>query len=65
MLITSNPPIILDFTYKKPINGVWAALTNSNKMKGWFFEQMEDFKPDVGFKTAFPVFSGDKTFTHL
>lgn len=65
MLITSNPPIILEFEYNKPINDVWSAITETNKMKNWFFEQMEDFKPQVGYKTAFPVISGDRTFTHL
>lgn len=65
MLITSNPPILLDFEYKKSINEVWEAITVPTKMKDWFFEQMEDFKAQVGFKTAFPVFSSDRTFTHL
>jgi len=65
MLITSSLPIVLNFDYKKPINKVWEALTVPAKMKNWFFEQMKDFNPQVGFKTAFPVFSGERTFTHL
>lgn len=65
MLVTSNPPIILEFIYNKPIQEVWEAITQPEKMKNWFFEQMEDFKPEVGFETVFPLYSEDRTFTHM
>ena len=34
-------------------------------MKQWFFEQMENFEPVVGFETSFVVKSGDRIFPHL
>jgi len=34
-------------------------------MKQWFFENIESFKPEVGFETQFNVQSQDRNFLHL
>ena len=33
-------------------------------MRNWFFENIPDFRPVVGFQTAFPVHSDERVFTH-
>ncbi len=34
-------------------------------MQQWFFDNIEEFEPKIGFKTSFVVQSGERTFTHL
>ena len=60
-----DPPIIIEATYPVSIEEVWAAITQIDQMRKWFFENIEDFQPEVGFETRFVVKSEDKTFTHL
>jgi uncharacterized protein YndB with AHSA1/START domain len=43
---------------------VWQALTDSAQMRQWYFDNIPDFKPEVGFTTEFPVQSEERTFTH-
>lgn len=33
-------------------------------MKNWYFHNIPDFKPEVGFKTQFNVRSGERNFLH-
>jgi len=47
-----NQPVIVEATYNQPKNEVWKALTNNDELKKWYF-QLEDFKPEVGFKFQF------------
>ncbi|MCX2744024.1 SRPBCC domain-containing protein [Mangrovivirga sp. M17] len=44
---------------------VWKVITDPNLMRNWFFENIPDFKAEVGFTTEFPVDSGERIFTHL
>ncbi len=44
---------------------VWNAITKLDQMQQWFFEQIENFEPIVGFETNFVVKSGDRVFPHL
>ena len=60
-----DPPIIIKVIYPVAIEKVWTAITEVNQMRKWFFENIEDFQPEVGFETKFVVKSEDKTFTHL
>jgi len=46
-------PIIIERTYNAPIERVWSALTDKEKMKQWYFD-LSDFKPEVGFEFTFP-----------
>ena len=34
-------------------------------MHKWFFNNIPDFQPTIGFKTSFPVSNEGRTFTHL
>ncbi len=62
---TIDKPIIVEETFNVTIETVWKAITNIDEMKCWFFENIPDFKPEVGFKTQFNVQSEDRNFLHL
>ncbi|THH36302.1 SRPBCC family protein [Neolewinella litorea] len=46
-----------------PRSEVWAALTQPGQMREWYFENIPDFRPEVGFTTRFPMQSAERTFT--
>lgn len=48
-----EPPLIKTFEYNAPIAEVWQALTNVDKMKEWYFPQLQEFEPIVGYKFQF------------
>lgn len=60
----SNEVIQLSYTLNTTPTKLWAALTDLDKMKEWYFENIPSFQPVVGFKTSFPVVSNGQTFTH-
>ena len=60
-----DSPIIIEEDYDTSKEILWNALTNINEMRKWFFENIPDFQPVVGFKTAFDVSSGERVFKHL
>jgi uncharacterized protein YndB with AHSA1/START domain len=45
-------PFVIERTYDAPVNAVWQALTDKEKMKAWYFD-VDDFKPEVGFTFHF------------
>lgn len=61
----SKEPVVVEQIFNSPLVRVWNALTRPDQMKEWFFEQIEDFKPELGFKTSFNVQSGGRDFPHL
>ena len=46
-------PLRKEFNYNVAIEKVWQALTDKDKMKKWYFPQLQKFKPIVGFKIQF------------
>ena len=46
-------PLRKEFNYNVPIEKVWQALTDKDKMKKWYFPQLQKFEPIVGFKFQF------------
>lgn len=59
-----SPPIILEFIYPVPIEKVWAAITQVDQMRKWFFENIADFQAKEGFETKFAMQVEDRTYTH-
>jgi uncharacterized protein YndB with AHSA1/START domain len=64
-MTTTDNPIIVEQTFNTPVNVIWKAITELDQMHQWFFENIPDFKPEVGFKTQFNVHSGERNFMHL
>ena len=58
-------PIIVEHTFTADIQEVWNAITKLDSMKKWFFENIEDFVPEVGFETRFNVKTENREFFHL
>ncbi len=61
----NDPPIIVEETYKAKIEEVWDSITDVNKMRLWYFENLPSFKAEVGFETKFDVQNESRTFPHL
>jgi len=45
--------LIKEFSYNAPIEKVWEVLIAKDKMKEWYFPQLQEFKPVIGFKFQF------------
>ena len=60
-----NQPIVVEQTFNASIKAVWNAITEIDQMRQWFFNNIEDFKPEVGFKTQFNITSEKRNFLHL
>ncbi len=59
-----NEPIVMERTLNVTSDKVWQAITDTAKMKEWYFE-IESFKAEVGFE--FQFYGGDekKQYLHL
>ncbi len=44
-----NTPIIVEQVFNVPASKVWKAITNVVEMRHWFFDNIPDFKPEIGF----------------
>lgn len=58
-------PIIVVQSFDSPIEKVWNAITDVEQMRQWYFDNIPDFKPEVGFETRFIVQSDERNFTHI
>ena len=61
---TTDEPVIISETYPVPVQELWTALTDHQRMIQWYFDDIPAFKPVVGFETSFPVYVEDRQFTH-
>ncbi len=59
-----NTPVVVEQSFNQSVETVWNALTQINLMKKWYFDNIPDFKPIVGFKTQFNVTSTTRDFLH-
>jgi uncharacterized protein YndB with AHSA1/START domain len=57
-------PVVVEETLNAPVETVWNAISRADLMRQWFFDNIPDFKPEVGFGTQFNVKSGDRNFLH-
>ena len=58
-------PIIVEQIYNTSIENVWKAVTEIEQMRQWYFENIPDFRPEVGFSTKFEIINEDRVFPHL
>lgn len=45
--------LIKEFSYSVPIEKVWEALIDTDKMREWYFPQLLKFEPAVGYQFKF------------
>ncbi len=60
-----DEPVVVEQTFAVPIETVWRSITDIDLMKQWYFENIPDFKAEIGFQTQFNVKNGDRDFLHL
>jgi len=60
----SDAPIIVEEYFDTDPATVWGAITELKQMRKWFFENIPDFKPQVGFFIEFNVYAGERCFLH-
>jgi uncharacterized protein YndB with AHSA1/START domain len=60
-----DEPVIVERLYNAPIEKVWHALTNVEQMRQWYFPNLTEFEPEIGFETSFDVVHDGKVFPHI
>lgn len=61
----TDEPIVVAQLYDAPVAQVWAAISEVEQMKKWYFANIEAFEPEEGFETKFIVESESRIFPHL
>lgn len=61
---TTDEPITVQETFTATVDKVWKAITEVKEMRLWFFDNIESFKPEIGFQTQFLVRVEDRKYTH-
>ena len=61
----STEPIVIEQTHAASRPVVWRALTDPEQMRQWYFEDIPDFRAEVGFATEFDVACEGRVFPHL
>lgn len=62
---TSEPPVIVSENFTQSAATVWKAITDVSQMRQWFFDNIPDFKAEIGFQTQFNVKAPSRDFMHL
>jgi uncharacterized protein YndB with AHSA1/START domain len=61
----TDEPVVVEQTFNVPVEDVWNAITEAARMQQWFFSEMNEFEPTVGFETQFDVECEGKHYLHL
>lgn len=64
-MTSPDAPIVVDQVFSVPTEVVWSAITEPERMRGWFFPQISDFEATVGFETQFLVQVEGRDFLHV
>lgn len=62
---SSEAPIIVEASFSTPPERVWQAITDPAEMRQWYFPQIEEFRPELGFETKFTVALEERSFEHI
>ncbi len=57
--------VLVKEKFELPKAQIWSAITVWDEMILWYFDNLPDFKAEIGFMTEFKVKSEEKTFTHI
>ncbi|WP_224490609.1 SRPBCC family protein [Robertkochia flava] len=61
---TTDAPVIVSQSFSLPGERIWEAITQHREMVQWYFQDIPDFRPEVGFTTSFTVENEGRSFTH-
>lgn len=64
-MIPRSEPVICIETFHVPVTDLWSAITDQEQMKEWYFDQIDQFVPEVGGLTQFVIEHEGLTFTHV
>lgn len=59
----NQEPLIIERTFTAPVMKVWAAITDNNAMKQWYFD-LPGFRAEVGYAFTFVGNSEECSYTH-
>jgi len=62
---SDEAPVVVEQDFGQSTSAVWNAITDVDEMRKWYFDNIPDFKAEVGFNTQFLVESGGRRFVHL
>jgi uncharacterized protein YndB with AHSA1/START domain len=65
IMTKTSPPIVVEQAFGQSKKTVWNAITQHGQMIQWFFPNIPDFNPVVGFRTEFDVDAGERDFKHV
>ena len=60
----NTQPFLIERVYDAPVDAVWQALIDKDKMKEWYFD-IASFKPEVGFEFQFTATNEGRVYVHL
>jgi uncharacterized protein YndB with AHSA1/START domain len=60
----NDPDVIVEQDFPCSQQVLWRAITDPAQMRQWFFDNIPNFEPRVGFKTEFTVDAGERQFLH-
>lgn len=58
-------PVVVEQVLSATKSEVWNAITDADQMRKWFFPQMIEFEPSVGFVSKFDVELDGRVFPHV
>ena len=61
----AEDPIILEYPINTSVDKLWSALVDIEEMVQWYFDNIPDFKAEVGFQTQFLITNEGRHFTHV
>ncbi len=61
----NSDPIIAEQLLNASPKTVWEAITDLEQMRQWYFPNIPDFRPEIGFETRFLVQNEGRNFTHI
>ena len=61
---TTEPPVVVSQSFSHSRETVWKTITQPELMRQWFFDNIPDFKTEVGFETQFLISNEGRNFTH-
>lgn len=64
MKVTDEPVVVVQL-FDVPLPEVWAAISQVNQMRQWFFPNIEAFEAREGFETKFIVENEGRSFPHV